>query len=266
MSFQPVIPFGGMAGWAFLQRTREDQQQIFQASPEIARDTDYFLEKIGSVTSAEALVSDPRLLKVALGAYGLDDDIGNRFFVRKVLEDGSLSPDALANKLSDKRYLAFTKAFGFGDFDTPNTVLSDFGEKTVAQFRTRQFEIAVGEVNQDMRMAMSLERELDGVLAKTTTADGLWYSVMGNAPLRAVFETALGLPDTFGTLDLDIQLAGFRRAAERAFGDGEVAQFADSTKREELGRLYLVRSEISAANGAMSSGQLALTLLQTAFG
>jgi hypothetical protein len=61
-------------------------------------------------------VGDRRLLEVALGAFGLDDDIRNRFFIRKVLEEGTTSPSRrFANRLSDKRYLALAETFGFGD-------------------------------------------------------------------------------------------------------------------------------------------------------
>lgn len=264
MSFQPVVPFSGMAGWAFLQRTQEAQQAAFEKAPELQRDLDYFTEKIGNVTTAEELVNDYRLLKVALGAYGLGDDIGNRYFVQKVLDDGSLDPDALANKLSDKRYLALTKAFGFGDFSTPNTKLSDFPAKVTEAYKARQFEIAVGEQDSDMRLAMSLERELDGVLGATNTPDGMWFSVMGNPPLREVFETALGLPASFGALDLDLQLTGFRDRARQVFGNAEVSQFSDPASREELNRLFLARSQINSGTAGLSSGAIALTLLQYA--
>ncbi len=33
MTYQPVIPYGGMAGWAFLQRTQEAQQDAFEKKP-----------------------------------------------------------------------------------------------------------------------------------------------------------------------------------------------------------------------------------------
>ena len=94
MSFSPVVPSGGYAGWTFLKRTQDRQQAALQADPVFKRDEAYFRAKIGSVTSAEQLVSDRRLLKVALGAFGLDADINNKFFLRKVLEDGTLSTDA----------------------------------------------------------------------------------------------------------------------------------------------------------------------------
>lgn len=67
MTFQPVIPYGGMAGWAFLQRTQSAQQEAFDDNPVIQRDTEYFLKNIGKISTAEDLVNDRRLLSVALG-------------------------------------------------------------------------------------------------------------------------------------------------------------------------------------------------------
>lgn len=262
MSFQPVIPFGGMAGWAFLQRTRANQQDAFQKSPVIQRDTEYFAENIGKITSAQELVDDYRLLKVALGAFGLDEDIGSKFFIKKVLEEGSVDPDSLANKMTDKRYLELSKALGFGDFSVANTQLSDFPEKILDAYANRQFEIAVGEQDDDLRLSMSLERDLGPILEKNTTADGRWFSVMGNPPLRKVFETALGLPSSIGALDLDLQLSSFRTRAKAVFGNGEIIQFSDPEKRAELTRTFLVRAQLDNVSGGLSSASIALTLLQ----
>jgi len=97
---------------------------------------------------------------VALGAFGLSDDINNKFFLQKVLEDGTLDPDALSNKLSDNRYQEFTKAFGFGDFDVPNTKISSFGQEMVDRYQTIQFEVAVGQQNDNFRLALNTIREL----------------------------------------------------------------------------------------------------------
>jgi hypothetical protein len=259
--FRPVVPLAGYAGWTFLQRTRAAQEKAFNASAEISRETAYFKDRIGQVGDAEALVGDRRLMQVALGAFGLESDIGSRFFVKKVLEDGSLSEGALANRLSDKRYLDLTKAFGF-DLDPPRTVLSEFGDEIAQAYRTRQFEVAVGETDENLRLAMGLGRDLAAVVGRQSTDNGRWFAVMGNPPLRKVFETALGLPASFGALDLELQLDGFRLAAERRFGVSEVADFTDPAAEEKLIRLFLLRAD-SAANGVGTSrGQIALSLLQ----
>lgn len=264
MSFTPVLPIGGYAGWKFLNRTLDAQKEAFTSAPAIQRDEAYFREKIGSVTTAQQLVDDRRLLSVALGAFGLDDDINNKFFVRKILEDGTLEPSALANKLSDKRYLELSKAFGFGDFDTPNTQLSDFADKIISSYETRQFEVAVGSQNDDMRLAMNAQRELGELADRSVSEDTKWFTVLGSAPLRTVFQTAFGLPSSFASVDLDKQLVEFKDRAQRILGSSDPGQFSDPEKTDDLVRLYLLRSEANAFNASTTSGATALTLLQNA--
>ena len=57
MSFTPIIPLSGYSGWAMLNKTMERQQTTFSASAQNQRLEDYFREKIGTVNSAEELVS-----------------------------------------------------------------------------------------------------------------------------------------------------------------------------------------------------------------
>lgn len=263
MTFAPVVPFGGYAGWTFLARTRDAQMRAFVAGPALRRDEAYFREKIGSVRTAEALVADRRLLSVALGAFGLSGDVGNKYFIRKVLENGTLDPGALANKLADKRYLEFSRAFGFGDFATPRTQLSDFADGILAAYETRRFEEAVGDANDQMRLAMNAERELGKLAARTISADAKWFTVMGSPPLRQVFQTALGLPAAFASIDLDQQLSVMKDRAERFLGSDDVAQFADPGQIERLVRLFLLRTETQGNSGYPSQAG-ALVLLQSA--
>ncbi|GAA3858999.1 DUF1217 domain-containing protein [Celeribacter arenosi] len=261
MTYQPVVPLSGYAGWAFLARTETQQRAAFAESKTVQRDTNYFEENIGKVETAADLMADRRLLSVALGAFGLGDDINNKYFIQKVLEDGTLDSDALSNRLTDKRYHAFSEAFGFGNFDVPNTSLSTFAPEITQRYLDQEFEVAIGEQDESLRLALSLDRELGEIAAKDTSDDGRWYTVMGNTPIRTVFETALGLPSSFGALDLDQQLDTFRDKSEQYFETSEVADFADSEKRGELIRLFLLRSDISSANSGMSPAATALSLL-----
>lgn len=262
MSFSPILPFSGYTGWTFLKRTMPAQKQAFEAAPSLARDEDYFRANIGKVKTAEDLVSDRRLLKVALVAYGLDADIDNRYFIKKVLQDGTLDKSALSNKLADKQYQAFSAAFGFGDYAVPRTQLSDFANKTLESYRARQFEAAVGAQSDDMRLALNVERELGALAARNTSEDTKWLTIMGSPPMRQVFQKALGLPSSFASLDLDQQLNTFKEKAEKTFGSTDIAQFTDPKKVESLVRRFLVRSEAMASFSSTASGAVALTLLQ----
>jgi Protein of unknown function (DUF1217) len=262
MTFQPALPLPGYAGWTFLKRTMPAQTEALQASPEMKRDEAYFREKIGSINSAEDLVKDRRLLKITLGAYGLDADINNRFFIRKVLESETLKGDSLANRLADKQYLKLADAFGFGDFSTPRNKLSDFADKTLALYRTRQFESAVGQQNGGYRLALNAEREIASLAAKSSSSDTKWFTIMGNTPLRKVFETALRLPSSIGTIDIDRQLKVFKSRAEAQFGSSDLAQFKDPKKLDALVRSFLLASEQANTSGSMQPAARALQMLQ----
>lgn len=262
MSFSPVVPLGGYAGWTFLKRTLPAQQAAFAAAPDLKRDEDYFRANIGKVKTAEALVSDRRLLRVALGAFGLDADINNRFFIRKVLEEGTLKDGTLANRLADKQYRALSAGFGFGDFKTPNTQLSDFADKTLRAYEVRQFEVAVGRQSEPMRLALNAEREVAALARRNAGEDTKWFSIMGSAPLRKVFQTALGLPPSFAAIDLDQQLGVLKSRAEAVFGKNSVSQFSDPRALEGLVRRFLLLSDQSGSGTATAPGSSALELLR----
>lgn len=261
MSFRPVLPAPGLAGWRFLQRTQAAQMAAFAATPQAARDDAYFRDRIGTIRTAADLVADRRLLKVALGAFGLQDDLGNRAFIRKVLEDGTASPEALANRLTDVRYRRLSAAFGLGPGETVAT--SDAGRMRalVAQQSETEFAVAVGEQDDSLRIALHAQRELEILSQAGSSDDAKWFSMMGLPPLRTLFETALGLPASFGQIDIDMQLETFRDKVRAVTGSAEMAQFADPAARAKLTDRYLARVQIAAAGGATSPAANALALL-----
>jgi len=262
MSFQPVLPLSGFTGWTFLKRTIGRQQAVQQASPVQRRDETYFREKIGKVDTAEQLVSDKRLLRIALTAFGLEGDVNSRAFIQKVLEGGTLKEGSLANKLANKQYQKLSAAFGFGDFSVPSTKISTFPDEILSRFRTLSFEKAVGDQNNSYRLALNAERELPVIAAKSGSETSKWYAVLGSPPLREVVQTALGLPKSFAAIDLDQQVAALRAKTQATFGASTVSQFADPAKLDALVRRFHFRSEIQGQLAATSPAAIALSLLR----
>ena len=260
MSYNPVIPFAGYSGWKFLDRTMQVQKAAFAASATLQRDEDYFRAKIGSIKTAEDLVDDRRLLKVALGAFGLDADIDNRYFIRKVLEDGTLDTGDLANKLSNKSYAEFSRAFGFGDYTTPRTVLSDFPDEIIVAWRERQFEAAVGEADNSMRLALYTQRELPALAAKSSSETTKWLNVIGSKPLAEVMRVAFGLPASFSSADIDAQVSNLQRKAAAMFGSSDPAVFSKPENVEKLVKMYMLRNQ--PTSNLTTSASAALQLLQ----
>lgn len=262
MAFQPLIPLTGPAGWRFLERTHASQQAAFEKGPQLQRELAYFTEKIASVTTAEELVGDRRLLKIALGAFGLEGEIDKRAFVRKVIEGGTDDPASFANRLAAPGYKALAAAFGFGNATGARTGDPGFAERIASAYRTRAFEAAVGETNNDMRLAMNFRREI-AELAKGTEG-GSWYAIIGSKPLRTVIEKAYGLPKEFGQVDVDRQREMLRDRTSALFGTANLTAFAEPANVQKVIDRFLARAQLEGGAVATGPASAALTLLQNA--
>ena len=263
MIFQPTVPLPGIGGWQFLQRTEEAQKAVFDQSPLIARNIDYFTENIASATTAEALVNDRQLLEVALGAFGLQDEIDKKFFIQKILEEGTQDPAALAVRLVDPRYRQLSEAFGYGNVFGARVESFGFAREITDAYSVRQFEVAVGNSDNDLRLAMTFKREIAQYAASPNADDSAWFSVMGNLPLRQVFETGFSLPSEFGALDIDRQKDDLQDRMQDKFGTGSLAAFLESDNVDQMIRDFLVRSQIAQGPSQFTPGSTALTLLQS---
>lgn len=263
MTFQPVLPATGLVGWSFLKRTTETQEETLAQSPRVQRETTYFRQNIASVNTAEALVADRRLLGTALSAFGLQDDIDNKFFIKTILEQGGSSPDALANRLTDQRYRELASAFSFDQIEVQKTQSSDFAEELLEQALSNEFQVAIGEKDTDLRLALGLPSAISDIASRDISNDGKWFSVMGTPPVRAVFEAALNLPNSIGSLDIDRQLEVFKTQSQSIFGTDALEDFRESGLQETLTRKFLLSKEVASGN-SLTSGSTALTLLQQA--
>ncbi len=262
--FQPAIPFDGLVGWRFLQRTLDTQLESFAASPPIQRDAEYFRENIGKVQTAEELVADRRLLTVALGAYGLQDDINNKFFIQKMLEEGTTNEDSFANRFADTRYRDFSEAFGLGPGELRQNLLPGFADRIISRFERQSFEVAVGEQSDTLRVALSAERAFADLATSTSSVEGKWFDVLGQPPLRSLFETAFGLPQSFGQIDIDQQREVFEEKSLKAFGASDPADFADPELQEALLTRYTALAQVRDFQVTTSGASVALALLQQA--
>ncbi|WP_398470615.1 DUF1217 domain-containing protein [Tardiphaga sp.] len=97
------------------QVSRNLQQSLNKVAQQatVSRDTAYYKENIGKVTTVDDLLNDYRLYTYATTAFGLEDMAYAKAFIRKVLESDLSDQNSFANKLSDKRYRDFAAAFPF---------------------------------------------------------------------------------------------------------------------------------------------------------
>jgi hypothetical protein len=156
-----------------------------------------------------------------------------------------------------------SEAFGFGSSEIRNTSLSTFGPEIVEKYNRQSFEVAVGQQDEAMRIGLYAQRQLNEVASGEGTETTKWYSVMGQPPLRALFETAFGLPTAFGQIDIEQQLSTLQDKASSFFADKSVSQFADPDVQEQLISTYIARSQLANLGSGASSNSIALQLLQS---
>lgn len=260
MPFAPVIPISGLAGWRFLERTHDRQQDLFNKSPDLQRDVEYFKENIGNVTSAKDLVADRRLLTVALGAFGLSDELNKQAFVRTVLDGGTTDQLSFANRLGNSDYLEFAEAFSFSDpggFVVTDQRINDIANK----FLETKFEESVGEVDDTMRLALNFKREMGEIAAEGGNRDTGWFKALGSLPIRKVLEAAFNLPTEFSQIDLDQQKEILIDKAKQLFGSDNVNVFSDPEVMDDAIRRFHLREQINNGPSATTPGYTALALL-----
>ena len=268
MSFEPILLSTGITGWTFLQSTYDDQFENFKNDTVLKRENDYFTENIGNISSAEDLVKDRRLLGVALKAFGLEDQIDYKAMIQKVLEEGTTADGNLASKLDDSRGVDFSKAFGFGGGETRTNTDPVAMAAIVADNEAQSFEIAVGEQDETMRIALYALRELQEViLPDDAEEDGpsvkaQWYNIIGQPQLAKMMQVTLNLPESINLIDVDQQVRVYQEAAQRFLGTDDLSSLSSEEDMNKLAITYLARAEVAAVGNAYSSSSAALSLLQ----
>lgn len=167
--------------------------------PDVARDTEYYLSKIGDVKSIDDFMSDSRLYNYALKAHGLEDMAYAKAFIRKVLTEGVDDENAFANKLADSRYADLAKALNFKAYDSAATSFDRAQQGVVDKYMRQTLEEDAGADNTGVRLALYFERTASTI--KST------MDILADEALAKVVRTTLQLPDEVAFSDLDKQAA-----------------------------------------------------------
>lgn len=262
MSFQPSVPLSGVGGWRLLQKTEATQRAAFANTITLKRDIEHFRANIAEAETAADLVADPQLLRVALGAFGLEDESTKLALVRRALEDGTSNSDSFANRMVDPKWKRFVNAFGYGsELGMPRVGLSSFADEITSAYEARQFETALGESDDSLRLALNFRREIQR-FADGASPDGYtWFEALGDRPVRAVFEGAFGLPSSFGTLDIDQQRDVMREKTRDLVGSTSLDVFKQEDAVDALVVRYLARTAAQNGPSATTPGFAALSLL-----
>lgn len=212
--------------------------------------------KLDSMTAATDVVFDLDVFEATVNLFGMGDRKGDFVVMQKVLESDLDSGTSFANFRPDNRMETMARAFSFDNGDSSKRVYPEgFAEEIADRYISRQFEVSVGEVDPDMRLALSLERELTSIVSAGGGEDAHWYNIMGSAPMRQLFETAMQMPSGFGSLDIDQQLGLLKEKSESVFGTSNPADFLETAKMDEVRKRFLLMSGLGdfSTSGTSSS-------------
>lgn len=167
--------------------------------PDVARESAYYLQHIGQIKSIDDFLKDDRVYRYAMTAYGLQDMIFGKAFMRKILTEGVDGSKSFALQLTDPRFRAFAAAFNFKANGADTTTQSAVQQPVVDKYVRVQLEADAGDSDEGLRLALYFQR----MAPQASSA----YGLMGDSALYKVVQTALGLPASYSNVDVAKQAA-----------------------------------------------------------
>ncbi|GAB5459098.1 MAG: DUF1217 domain-containing protein [Henriciella sp.] len=257
--FQPALPFSGLSGWNFLQTTYDRQLESFSSSAQVKNDKDYLEAKLSEPISQEDFLNDPRLMRITMTAFDLGGEEWKKGFVDKVLTEVSDPESSFLARLNNTQYTRFAEALApsNGTISISAETLADIGTR----FEAVSFKVAVGEIDNSMRLALNYQSEISETADSSSSNDAIAYSLLGSIPMRTVLETTLNLPSDIASLDIEKQAEILQTKLNEQFGIKDLSTLSDSENVTKVIQRYQAMESINSGPAATAPGYTALTLL-----
>lgn len=152
----------------------------------VKSDIAYFREKAAKVTSLDDFLKDYRLLKFALTAYNLQDQLQYPARIKTILKDDASDRNSLVRRMTSVGYREINAAFDFFNKGVDKLKDASFVDEVVKKFTAARYEESLGEISPQLSDALYFERKIGA--AKNG------YEVIGDPILFGVVKTALSVP------------------------------------------------------------------------
>jgi hypothetical protein len=208
------------------------------AQSSVAQDIATFRSKVASATSAASLLQDPTVLKVLLTANGLGDQAQYPVLAQKALLSNTTDSTSLADTLSNTSWKATASLF-------------DFANKGLSVVQTSSVIDTIANGYAEVLWRKSLDATTPGLsealtfraaASTITSAD----QILGDATLRSVVTTALGIP-----LQIAFQDIGAQEQAITSQLD--ITKFKDPKFVESFAAQYLLAAGQAASSSTSTS-------------
>ena len=254
-----MIPLGGLGGLKFLQDTYDRQLDSFTRNPQHARDVEQVRAKLEQPMSLDDLLDDRQLLRVAMTAFGLDGEEWKRGFIEKALTEATDPESTFLRRLNNPAYTAFAEVFAPGNGtialspEQVGSVLRDYDK--------RSFELAVGDIDGDMRLSLNFQERIGGLVGGVASAEARMFRILGDVPIRTVLETALGLPSDVRKLPIEQQADIFSDKMNAVFGISDLSDLANPKQVQSVIERFHALGSLGTQSAGAGSASIALSLL-----
>ncbi|CUI98064.1 DUF1217 domain-containing protein [Cognatishimia activa] len=195
-----IAGLGSQLALNFIDSTKDRQLESLRNEPRNQREADAFRERIASISSPEEFVADFEVYSFVMKAFDLEDQIFGRGMIRKVLESDPSDETSLVNRLTNVNLGELHAALGFTTEDgaqSPDFSDTSWQEGIVDKFFETRFQIEHNEQNSTVGTVLELRSKVDEI--------DNWVDVLKDREIGTFFRTALGLPASMATLDIDQQ-------------------------------------------------------------
>jgi hypothetical protein len=202
----------------------------------VARETEYYKENIGKVTSIDEFLDDFRLYSYAMKAHGLEDMTYAKAFMRKVLESDLTDDSSYANMLTDERYRNFALAFSFSQ--STEVVQSDAQEDALIGLYSQSIASLDDAVTDDTNY-------FNAAIDRVTSVDQLWQDeklknyvltalgfdpdYMSYAHFKGVVTSDVSDPSSYVNTEAAAYRQGYQDKIDAVKASASAADLADST-------------------------------------
>jgi hypothetical protein len=221
----------------------------------VARDTQYYRENIGNVTSVEEFLADYRLYSYAMKAYGLSDMIESVAFMRKVLESDLSDDNSFANKLADDRYREFAMAFSFSGGTAVSQTEAQLDE-LIGLYNTSIVNIADTQKEETHYYNIMIDKVTsvdqllndDRLRSYLFTAFGIDESTYSRQTIRNVLSSNSADPDSYENTVLEPKLSELAAARANAQARLQESGVTAAEKLELQAKIITYNKSITTIN------------------
>lgn len=225
------------------QRNETKDIQAQAKTPQVQRDIAAFTKAVNTAKSPKELLSNPTVLKVLLTANGLGAEAGFPALAQKALLSNPKDPNGLANQLAstNTQWLATAQLYQF--YSQGLSVIKK--QSTISTLTNAYAEVL---------WRQSLDKQTPGLsnalyfiqnASKFTNAT----QILGDAVMRSVVTTALGLPQQIAFQPLNAQ--------EQAINSRlDVTKFQDKNFVQSFTDRFLAVTQASQMGGNGASANL----------